>query len=110
MMPPAPSQAPLSPPMPPGAMQPYPVAPPVMMPAPSGPVVDLRANDLAATLYQFRGERIRTYWGRRGRYSYYVEQWDPVCRMPCGREVDPGGVYSIRGMRINPSRSSLKTA
>lgn len=77
---------------------------PMMMP---GVGVELRTNDLNATLFQLRGEETR--WVVGYRYAGFVryQSWDPICRAPCGVAVDPNGVYSIRGMRIVPSASFL---
>ena len=60
-----------------------------------------------ALLFQLRGEETR--WVVGYRYAGFVryQNWDPICRAPCGVAVDPNGVYSIRGMRIVPSASFL---
>jgi hypothetical protein len=85
-------------------MPPQQPPPPMMMP---GLGVELRTNDLNATLFQLRGEATR--WVVGYRYARFVryQSWDPICRAPCGVAVDPNGVYSIRGMRIVPSASFL---
>ncbi|MFO0576700.1 MAG: hypothetical protein U1A78_22060 [Polyangia bacterium] len=111
--PPSQQQPFYTPPPPPGYAPPqqpaWPQSPPppqpqMMMP---GVGVELRTNDLNATLFQLRGEETR--WVVGYRYAGFVryQNWDPICRAPCGVAVDPNGVYSIRGMRIVPSASFL---
>lgn len=124
-----PQQQQPSPPSPPSQQQPFYTPPPVYSPPPPawpqqplpsqqplppqqsmmmpGVGVELRTNDLNATLFQLRGEETR--WVVGYRYAGFVryQNWDPICRAPCGVAVDPNGVYSIRGMRIVPSASFL---
>jgi hypothetical protein len=63
----------------------------------------MRTNDLNATLFRLSGQRARWGWGRYHPVLRTYNLWSPICRVPCGVAVDPGDVYSIRGLRINPS-------
>ena len=108
MMPPA-STVPGPPPLP------VPVAEQVQVDSPPRPqqptytspqsMVEMHANDPAATLYQFRSSSTRMVGYGRHRYYSYRETWDDICRTPCGVPVDTDGTFQIRGLRINRSGS-----
>lgn len=85
------------------APQPYPQ--PQYPSYPQQPTVELRSNDPAATLFMVTGGGTRMVWGRHHRYLSHYDVWSPVCRTPCGVPIDPGGLYQIRGLRMNASSS-----
>jgi hypothetical protein len=95
--PPPPAPAPYPPP-PPAAPAQYPPPPAYGGPPPNpagpgafsgpGPVVSLFADNPRARLQQQNQLR-----------------WDDVCVTPCGRPVDPNGIYRVGGGTINPSPS-----
>ncbi len=89
---PAPAQAPVAPVPPPQYPPPqfgaYP-ANPAVAPGPgpgTGPVVSLIADDSRARLQQ-----------------QLLMRWQDVCLTPCGRPVDPAGLYRVGGGVIVPS-------
>jgi hypothetical protein len=85
----------------PVVMTPMPQQPPM---AP-GPLVELRTNDINATLFRLSGEGVSFGWSGRHRYVSTYDTWSPVCHAPCGIVVNPSDVYTIRGRHIVPSDS-----
>ena len=73
-------------------------------PAQSLTMIQMRSNDPGATLWRMVGEGHRMVRGYRGVWYSHYENWESVCRMPCGVAAPSDGLYGIRGLRINWSR------
>lgn len=73
-------------------------------------VIELRADDPAATLYQLTGETMRLVHYRHHVGLRRVGLWTALCRTPCGVAVDTNGVYKIDGLRMVPSDSFVVPA